>query len=68
MSDEDDIELRVRVQKELVKEALKDGLKEWMNEKFQDVGKWTVYAALALMFGGLVYFVLMLSGWHAPNR
>lgn len=67
MSDEDDIELRIKLQKEMVKDALKDGLKEWMNEKFQDVGKWTIRAALIAAFGGMVYFVLMLSGWKGPH-
>lgn len=64
--DDDDIEFRVRVQKEMVKDALKEGLKEWMDEKFQDVGRWTIYAGLIAAFGGLIYFVLMLSGWKGP--
>lgn len=68
MSDEDDIELRIRLQKEMVKDALKDGLKEWMNEKFQDVGKWTIRAVMIATFGGLIYFVLMLNGWHGPTK
>jgi hypothetical protein len=67
MSDQEDIELRVRIQKDMVKDALKEGLKEWMNEKFTEVGKWTVGAFLVAAFVGLVYFVLMLSGWHKPQ-
>lgn len=67
MAEKDEIELRIRVQKEMVKEAIKDGLKEWMDEKFTEVGKWTTSAALIVAFGGLVYFVLVLSGWHAPK-
>ena len=68
MSDHEEIELRVRVQKGIVKDALKEGLKEWMDEKFTAVGKWTVRAALIVAFGGLVYFVLTLSGWHGPAK
>jgi hypothetical protein len=62
-----EVELRVRVDREVVKAALKEGLKEWMDEKVLDVGKWTIRAGLIFAFGGLIYFVLMLSGWHAPG-
>lgn len=65
--DKEAIELRVRLEKETVKDALKEGLKEWMTERFTEVGRWTIRAALIAVFAGLIYFVLMLSGWHGPK-
>lgn len=67
-TDEDDIELRIRLQKEMVKQALKDGLKEWLNEKFSEVGRWTIRAGAAAGLAAIVYFVLQFSGWHPPVR
>ena len=65
--DKADIELRVRVQKELVKNALKEGISEWLDEQIQEVGKWTLRAFAAVLVAGLAYFVLMLNGWRGPK-
>lgn len=68
MTDNEDIELRVRIQKDMVKDALKEGLKEWLNEKIQDVGLWTIRAFFAACLVALVYFVLTMNGWKGPTK
>lgn len=46
-----------------IKRALKDGLKEWMNEKFAEVGKWTLHGLLVALLTALAYFILHQNGW-----
>ena len=55
MSDQDD-------QKRLIKEAFKEGVKEWLDEKYQLVGKWTIRGFLALLLAALVMLILWSNG------
>lgn len=66
MSDQDDIELRVKVQKDMVKAALKEGLKEWMDERVTEVGRWTLRGLATAGVVALAYFILAMHGWHVP--
>lgn len=53
-----------RNSKEELKEIMKEALKEWMDEKFQAFGKWSATGMGALVFGALVYFIMVSQGWH----
>jgi hypothetical protein len=50
------------------KKVIKEAFKEWLSEMFQKgtstLGLWALRAIAAAIFGALVYFVLMVSGWH----
>lgn len=46
-----------------IKQALREFLKEWLDEKFQLVGKWSVRGIALAGFAALVYFILTHSGW-----
>ena len=49
------------------KEALKEALKEWLDEKFAEVGKWSLKGIAAAILSALVYFLLTNSGWSHHN-
>ena len=49
-----------------MKAAVKEALKEWMDEKFKQVGMFTVNGILVAGLGALVYFILIYSGWKEP--
>ena len=63
MVDERLAALESPVSKEM-KAAVKEALKEWMDEKFKQVGMFTVNGILVAGLGALVYFILTYSGWH----
>lgn len=46
------------------KAAIKEALKEWLDEKFATFGKWSAAALAAAALTALVYFILILNGWH----
>lgn len=46
-----------------IKAALKEGLREWLDEKFADLGKWTLQGLCAAALAGLVWLALVSSGW-----
>ena len=46
------------------KEEIKEAIKEWMDEKFATFGKWTLYSFATVVFGWVMYGLIMLSGWH----
>lgn len=48
---------------EHTKELFKQAIKEWLDEKYQDVGRWTVNGIWALALVGIVYFILWTHGW-----
>ena len=48
------------------KEAVKEAITEWLDAKFQAVGKFTVNGILAAGLAALVYFILIYSGWKEP--
>lgn len=47
-----------------MKEALKEALKEWLDEKFAQLGKWSMGTMAAAGLTALVYFMLTMNGWH----
>lgn len=48
---------------EAMKAAVKEAITEWLDAKFQAVGKFTVNGVLAAGLAALVYFILIYSGW-----
>lgn len=57
-------QLKENLSKEEVKEATKDAIKEWMDEKFIQVGKWSVSVLTVAALGALTYFILVSNGWR----
>lgn len=51
-------------EREAMKSAMKEAIKEWLDERFQEFGKWSFGAILAAALGALTYFILMTNGWH----
>lgn len=49
--------------KELLKAAFKEGAKEWLNEKMQEFGWWTLKGIGAASIFALFYFILLMNGW-----
>ncbi len=47
-----------------LKVALKEALKEWLDEKFAELGKWSVRTITVMALGALTYFILQVNGWH----
>jgi hypothetical protein len=62
--DNDEIDLRVKMQKDLIKEAMKDALKEWLDEKFQTFGKWSLGAIAAAALVAFAWLMLVSHGWE----
>lgn len=50
--------------KELLKAAFKEGAKEWLNEKMQELGWWTLKGISAASLFALLYFILTIQGWR----
>jgi hypothetical protein len=50
--------------KDEAKNVVKEALHEWLDEKFMQFGKWSLGAALAMIFAGLAYLALIGNGWH----
>ncbi len=46
------------------KEAVKEALHEWLDEKYAQVGRWTLHGFLAMIIAAGCYFVLAANGWH----
>lgn len=40
------------------KEALKEALKEWLDEKFAQLGKWSLRTIAAVVFAIIVYYFI----------
>ncbi len=49
-----------------MKSAMKDAIKEWMDEKFAEVGRWTIHSIVVAALGLLAYFILATHGWQPP--
>ena len=47
----------------VTKDAVKEALTEWLDKKFEQVGKFTVNGVLAMALAALVYFILVHQGW-----
>lgn len=50
--------------KETTKEAVKEALKEWLDEKYAQVGKWTLHGLMAMAVGATAWMILISQGWH----
>lgn len=46
------------------KDVLKEALKEWLDDKFATFGRWSLGAFASLGLASLVYFILLMNGWH----
>lgn len=53
---------------EALKEAYREAMKEWLDEQFTKFGRWSFFALLSAGFAALVYFILVINGWHPPTR
>lgn len=45
-----------------IKDAMKEAVNEWLDDKFKQVGKWTVRGISAAALAALVYFILHFGG------
>jgi hypothetical protein len=52
--------------KELIKQALREAAKEWLDERYRDVGKWSLRGILSAAFVALVYFIATHGGFVKP--
>lgn len=53
-----------RMNEDQVREAVKKALKEWLDEKFVEVGKWTVGGLVVALLGAAVTIILWADGWR----
>lgn len=49
-------------QKELIKQAIK----EWMDEKYAEIGRWTVRVVLTSALSGLLFWYIQTKGFKWP--
>lgn len=49
---------------EEMKAAMKDALREWLDDKFSELGKWSLRAMLAAVLAALTFFILSMNGYH----
>jgi hypothetical protein len=62
--DNDEIDVRIKMQKEIIKDAMKDALKEWLDEKFLTFGKWSLGAMAAAGLVAFAWLMLVSHGWE----
>lgn len=63
MSDEDRLkDYEDDAQREATKSAMKEAVDEWLDAKFQQVGKWTVRGIAAAALAALTYFLINYGG------
>jgi hypothetical protein len=48
---------------EAIKQALKEGIREWLDDQFKELGKWTFRGLAAGALAGIVWLMLVSSGW-----
>lgn len=53
-------------QQEQIKQALKEAYKEVLEEKYAQVGRWTIGGIVLAALGLLLYFVAIKTGWTPP--
>jgi hypothetical protein len=46
------------------KDIVKEAINEWLNDKYRDVGKWTMHGILAATLAALAYAYLLELGWR----
>jgi hypothetical protein len=64
MSEETEIELRIRLQREMVKAAIKEGMKEWLDEKILNFGRWSITAIAAAALVLFAWALLTVRPWE----
>ena len=47
-----------------IKAALKEAIKEWLDEKFIQVGKWTVNGVIAALVAAAAWLILRSHGFR----
>jgi len=47
-----------------IKAAMKEAIKEWMDDKFADLGKWTLGGLAVSVLGGIGAFILFVYAGH----
>ena len=55
-------------EKSAVKEATKQAIKEFLQEKYAEIGKWSVRLIIGGALGLLVYLILLSQGWTPPKH
>lgn len=48
------------------KEILKEAIKEWMNERYAEIGRWTVRVILTTALTGLLWAYIQARGFKFP--
>lgn len=48
---------------DLMKIAMREVIKEWLDERFRDVGRWSLRGIALAAFAALMYFILTHTGW-----
>lgn len=57
-----------RSQEQLVKEAFKEAATEWLDDKYAQIGKWTVRALSAAFLTAVLTFIVYTNGWKYIAR
>jgi hypothetical protein len=64
MTDAELEEARRAAREAITKDVVKQALKEWLDQRYMEVGRWTVSAFFLAVFAGLIYLALVAEGWH----
>lgn len=49
------------------KAAVKEAIKEWLDDQLATFGKWSAITLAGLALAALIYFILSMNGWKAPQ-
>lgn len=52
--------------KEEAKAVAKEALKEWMDERFMELGRWSLHLIFVALAAAAAYVILRSSGWQPP--
>ena len=66
MNEEQKHEMLTGMDEGEVKKVMKEALKEWLDEKFTDLGKWSLASIAVAALGVLGYFIIRFGGWRHP--
>lgn len=53
-----------QIDEDTIKRAVREVLREWLEEKYAAFGKWSLMGLGALFFVSIVYFIVLMNGWH----
>ena len=56
--------LTTKAGREERKDIVKEAIGEWLDDKFKQLGKWTLGGLTAAAVAAIGYLVLWLNGWH----